>query len=251
MITYSREKNIGTLTLGQNDKNSFSKADFLKLKELLSQIKKEDLTLLVLKSSTPDVFSTGLNLNDLGGNTDETSISEFLNLFYDNLELLYTLPIPTISEVSGHALGYGAMLVLATDYRIANSNIRFGLPEVKIGIRVPSFIYALLGESIGPIKATEHVLLGDAEKAKDISGLFYELAETKEELEKKVKSLVTKLSRNSSEAMKETKKAILFTKTSILQLISMDKAETKRSLNSSHAKEGIEASQVGRRPNFT
>ncbi len=250
MIQYSLENSIGTIILDQNEKNSFSKADFLTLQSILVEIQKNTPNLLVIKSGTPDIFSAGLNLADLGGSQTEESIKEFLDLFFGNLEKIYTLPCPTIAAVSGHALGYGAMLALVCDIRFGMNNIRFGLPEVKIGIRVPSFVYAILGETIGNQRATEHTIFGDAEKAKDIASVFYSLSETKEEFDKALKSAISKLSKNSSQAMVETKKAILLTKKPLLDLIALDKDLTRKSLNSSHAKEGIAAAQGGRRPNF-
>lgn len=251
MIQYSLENSIGTILLAQNEKNSFSKVDFLTLQSILLEIQKNTPNLLVLKSGTPDIFSAGLNLADLGGSQTEDSVKEFLELFYGNLELIYTMTCPTIAAVSGHALGYGAMLALVCDIRLGMNNIRFGLPEVKLGIRVPAFVYSLLGDAIGNQRATEHVTFGDAEKAKDISSVFYSLSETKEEFEKALKSTITKLTKNSSQAMVETKKAILLTKKPLLDLLALDKDLTRKSLNSSHAKEGIAAAQAGRRPNFT
>ncbi|MDF3820052.1 enoyl-CoA hydratase/isomerase family protein [Leptospira sp. 96542] len=251
MIDYKLEDSVGIISLKINDKNSFGHESFLKLQTILKEVKENLPNILVLRSEIADNFSAGLDLTSVSQLKTEKELLDFLGLFYQNLEDLYTLPIPTIAEVNGHALGYGAMLALACDFRLGVPNLRFGLPEVKIGIRVPAFIIALLSDSIGMDNAKWHVLLGDAEKAKDIRSLFYDLPDTAEDLAKKTKSLVTKLKRNSSDAMKETKKAVLLTKQSILKLIETDKEETIRSISSPHAKEGIAATVEVRRPNFT
>jgi enoyl-CoA hydratase len=51
--------------------------------------------------------------------------------WYDRLE---TLPVVTIAEIEGHALGGGLELALACDIRIASHDAKLGLPEAKIGL---------------------------------------------------------------------------------------------------------------------
>lgn len=59
----------------------------------------------------------------------------FANGIFNRLE---DLPVPTISAISGYALGGGCECVLATDFRIATPDTRIGLPETKLGI-MPGF----------------------------------------------------------------------------------------------------------------
>lgn len=47
---------------------------------------------------------------------------------------LEELPFPTLSLITGHALGGGLEFALATDFRIAAPNAGFGFPEVGLGI---------------------------------------------------------------------------------------------------------------------
>ena len=55
----------------------------------------------------------------------------FANSVFNRLE---DLPVPTISAISGYALGGGCECVLATDFRLATPDLRIGLPETKLGI---------------------------------------------------------------------------------------------------------------------
>ncbi len=78
------------------------------------------------------------------------------------------LPMPTLSAISGWCIGGGLELVVATDFRIAETSARLRLPEVRLGI-LPSWggtqrIVRLLG----PARAKEIILLReelDAEEA--------------------------------------------------------------------------------------
>ncbi|HEA14877.1 MAG TPA: fatty acid oxidation complex subunit alpha FadB [Pseudoalteromonas prydzensis] len=56
----------------------------------------------------------------------------------DVFDALEDLPFPTLSAINGLALGGGCEWVLATDYRVASSTAKIGLPEVKLGI-MPGF----------------------------------------------------------------------------------------------------------------
>lgn len=251
MISFEQIDGIGFIRLGINDKNSFSNESFLELKKTIQIAKESNSKAIVLKSDSPGSFSLGLDLTTVSTMDLSKDLAPFLNLFYDNLKGLFTLPVPTIAEISGHALGYGAMLALVCDYRYATEDIRFGLPEVKIGIQVPSFIYALLGEAVGYDAAKRHVLLGDAFKAKEMPSLFEEIVGTEEDVKKKSKSLQTKLKKNSLSAMKDTKLGILHVQKNILSLIETDIQATIQSIQSKDAQEGISASVQVRRPVFT
>ncbi|TGM51541.1 enoyl-CoA hydratase/isomerase family protein [Leptospira vanthielii] len=251
MISFEEVDGTGFIRLGINDKNSFSNESFLALKKAIQSAKESNSKVIVLKSDSPGTFSLGLDLTTVSTMDMSKDLAPFLNLFYENLKGLYTLPVPTIAEISGHALGYGAMLALVCDYRFVTEDIRFGLPEVKIGIQVPSFIYALMGEAVGYDAAKRHVLLGDAFKAKEMPTLFEEIVETEEDLKKKSKSLQTKLKKNSLSAMKDTKSGILSVQRDLLALIETDIKATIQSIQSKDAQEGISASVQVRRPVFT
>ena len=55
--------------------------------------------------------------------------------FHDVYDLLAGLPVVTIAEIEGHALGGGLELSLACDIRIASYDAKLGLPEAKVGLR--------------------------------------------------------------------------------------------------------------------
>src|SRR5690606_40198210 len=68
---------------------------------------------------------------------------------------------PVIAAVNGFALGGGLELALACHLRIASSNARFGLPEVKLGI-IPGYGGTVrLPRIVGRGRALELILTGD------------------------------------------------------------------------------------------
>ena len=68
----------------------------------------------------------------------EEQFSQWLHFANSVFNRLEDLPVPTLSAINGYALGGGCECVLATDFRLATSDLRIGLPETKLGI-MPGF----------------------------------------------------------------------------------------------------------------
>ena len=98
----------------------------------------------------------------------------FLSLCGLVLQILEA-PIPVVGAMKGHAIGAGKTLLLATDYRIgATGRVRFGTPEVKLGVPNPYFAEMLLRFLTTESAASELIYSGDlitAEQA-SVTGLI-------------------------------------------------------------------------------
>ncbi|MGO2373277.1 MAG: fatty acid oxidation complex subunit alpha FadB [Pseudoalteromonas prydzensis] len=85
----------------------------------------------------------------------------------DVFDALEDLPFPTLSAINGLALGGGCEWVLATDYRVASSNAKIGLPEVKLGI-MPGFGGTVrLPRIVGADNAMLWIISGAENRAED------------------------------------------------------------------------------------
>lgn len=65
----------------------------------------------------------------------------------------------TIARVHGHAVGGGAALALACDFRLAAEDAVFHVPEVDLGIPLSWGAVARLAQEIGAARAREAILL--------------------------------------------------------------------------------------------
>ncbi|XP_004497837.1 enoyl-CoA delta isomerase 2, peroxisomal-like [Cicer arietinum] len=73
---------------------------------------------------------------------------------------LFSLPMPTVAAVSGHAAAAGLILAMAHDYVLMRSDRGvLYMPEVDLGITVPDYFAAVVTAKIGPAMALRDVLL--------------------------------------------------------------------------------------------
>ena len=77
-----------------------------------------------------------------------------------NWETIRSIRKPVIAAVSGFALGGGCELAMMCDFIIAADNVRFGQPEIKLGIIPGAGGTQRLPRSVGKSKAMDLVLTG-------------------------------------------------------------------------------------------
>jgi enoyl-CoA hydratase/3-hydroxyacyl-CoA dehydrogenase len=116
---------------------------------------------MVVASSIPVVFSAGADIKAFT-QMDEGGGEELLHTAHALLREFGTDSVATIAAVNSIAFGGGCELAMACDVRIAAEAAVFGQPEIKLGI-VPGFGGTQrLPRLVGPNKALEMNLVGDA-----------------------------------------------------------------------------------------
>src|SRR5262245_40681017 len=116
---------------------------------------------MVIASSIPVVLSAGADIKAFT-QMDEGAGEELLHSAHALLRELGSDSVATIAAVNSIAFGGGCELAMACDVRIAAEAAVFGQPEIKLGI-VPGFGGTQrLPRLVGPSKALEMNLVGDA-----------------------------------------------------------------------------------------
>jgi enoyl-CoA hydratase/3-hydroxyacyl-CoA dehydrogenase len=125
---------------------------------------------MVIASSIPVVFSAGADVKAFT-KMDEASGAELIDNGHALLRELGSSRVSTVAAVNALAFGGGCELAMACDFRIAASSAVFGQPEIKLGI-IPGFGGTQrLPRLVGPEKALEMNLIGDAISA-DEAGAY-------------------------------------------------------------------------------
>ncbi|HEX8754645.1 MAG TPA: enoyl-CoA hydratase-related protein [Solirubrobacterales bacterium] len=132
------------------------------LKTVWERVKAADgVGAMVIASSVPVVFSAGADIKAFTA-MDEAAGAELIEQGHALLREFGTAPVATIAAVNSIAFGGGCELAMACDVRIAAEAAVFGQPEVKLGI-IPGFGGTQrLPRLVGPAKALEMNLVGDA-----------------------------------------------------------------------------------------
>ncbi len=116
---------------------------------------------MVVASSVPVVFSAGADIKAFT-QMDEGAGEELLHTAHALLREMGTDSVATIAAVNSIAFGGGCELAMACDVRIGAEAAVFGQPEIKLGI-VPGFGGTQrLPRLVGPNKALEMNLTGEA-----------------------------------------------------------------------------------------
>jgi enoyl-CoA hydratase/carnithine racemase len=125
-----------------------------------------DARCVVLASTHEKVFSSGGNLKGFAADLPlvhkHAGIERFPRLFH----LIGELGKPTICAAGGHVLAGALGLALACDLVIAKEGVRFGTPEINVGV-FPFMIMALIYRNVGRKKTSELLLLGDQISAEE------------------------------------------------------------------------------------
>jgi enoyl-CoA hydratase / 3-hydroxyacyl-CoA dehydrogenase len=129
----------------------------------------EGVGAMVIASSIPVVFSAGADIKAFT-QMDEAGGAALVNEGHSLLRELGSERISTIAAVNAIAFGGGCELAMACDFRIAGESALFGQPEIKLGI-IPGFGGTQrLPRLVGPHKALEMNLTGDAISAAEAGG---------------------------------------------------------------------------------
>jgi enoyl-CoA hydratase/carnithine racemase len=99
------------------------------------------LRVVVLRGAGDRAFVGGADIGEMA-TLDQVGASNFISLVHSTCEAFRRLPVPVIAAIQGWALGAGLELAAACDLRIASTDARFGMPEVRVGL--PSVVEAAL-----------------------------------------------------------------------------------------------------------
>src|SRR3954453_20104639 len=163
---------VATIALNQPEtRNALS--DEL-LDDLLSafEIARDDAAVrcVVLTSAHETVFSAGGDLRAFAADVPLTHKFAGLGRFPELFTLIGTLGKPTLCAANGHVLAGALGLALACDLVVAKEGVRFGTPEINVGV-FPFMIMALIYRNVGRKRTNELLLLGEqvgAEEAERI-----------------------------------------------------------------------------------
>lgn len=132
MPSIRREDDYLIITL--HDEGKFQPESYEKFKALLDQAEADESAKALIIEGQGKNFSQGYDLAWFKAN-DPNGFDAFAALSMLVVKQLLSFPMPTVAAVNGHAFGFGAFMVLASDYAVQRLGVGFFcLPEVNIGL---------------------------------------------------------------------------------------------------------------------
>jgi enoyl-CoA hydratase len=139
-------------------------------------------------------FVSGGDLKELESVREEEFARGMARRMRATLDRIPALPMPVVAIVNGHAIGGGAEVAIACDYRLAADDVKIGFTQATLGLMPAWGGIERLVQAIGRGRALHLLTTGrtiDAAEARAI-GLFEEVA-ARAEFEARVESLAAEL----------------------------------------------------------
>jgi len=154
---------VAVLSMRAGKANAIGTAFLDRLSDRLDALEASGARALVL-TGEGRAFSAGLDLPEVSG-MDRPALERFIRHFSEVMLRIFTLPLPVVAAVNGHAIAGGCVLAMQADVRLAaQGDHRLGLNEVQLGLGLPALVVETLrcqvpATSLGPV-ALEGRLLG-------------------------------------------------------------------------------------------
>lgn len=128
------------------------------------------------ETGTKGIFASGADIAQLRERRRDDALAGINSGIFDRLA---KLPMPVIAALDGFALGGGAELAYAADFRIGTPELRMGNPETGLGIMAAAGATWRLKELVGEPVAKEILLAGKVLKGEEALrvGLVTELVD--------------------------------------------------------------------------
>ena len=115
-------------------RNAFNRDLVLALREAAREAANDhDVHCVVLRGEGA-AFSAGIDIFELAGLAGTENLRPFRRDCIEAANLLEEMTKPVVAQIHGACLGLGAELALACDLRVMADDVKFGLPETKLGL---------------------------------------------------------------------------------------------------------------------
>jgi enoyl-CoA hydratase/carnithine racemase len=171
-FVYELDEGIATVRLNEPEKlNALTFQTYRDLERLTREIADDETVKVLVITGTGKGFCSGGSVNEIISHLLEMKgdgLYDFTRMTCNVVKNMRNLKKPIIAAVNGIAAGAGAMLALASDFRLLSDRAKFAFLFTKVGLAGADMgaLY-LLPKIVGQGNATELLFLGDAIDAQE------------------------------------------------------------------------------------
>ncbi len=209
-VNYTIELNgVATIEFGHPLSNSLPRKILQKLAETITELGQNDeVKVIVLRSAGDKAFCAGASFDELISIKDFETGKTFFSGFAKVINACRKAPKFIIGRVHGKAVGGGVGVASSVDYCFATDSADVKLSELAVGIG-PFVVGPAVERKIGLAAMSELAINAtewrNADWAKK-KGLFTDVFESDEEMDKEIHKLAGRLAASNPEAMAMLKK---------------------------------------------
>ena len=253
-VLYTVADHVATVTLNRPETRNALSDDLLD--DLLAALERarcdDDVRVVVLTSSHERVFSAGGDLKAFASDMPVIAKYAGLERFPRLYQLIAGLGKPVVCAANGDVLAGSFGLALACDFVLAKESVRFGCPEINVGV-FPFMISALIYRNVGRIKANELMMMGESITAAEALDLgIVNRVFPADEFDAAVQEWTRKLATKSPLLMRMGKHAINNTRDmSLADALSALQSQLALAFTTDDIREGVAAFQEKRAPQWS
>ncbi len=160
-LNYKKINHVAWISINRPARGNTISAEAVDLfLEYMDRAESDDQVRVVCLTAEGDrIFCSGADLGSAmqAGKEEKQKI---FNAYAGLLARISQFPKPTLAKINGHCQAGGTGFMLACDIVVAREDVRFGTPEVNVGL-FPMMIGALIFRNVLRKKAMEMILLGE------------------------------------------------------------------------------------------
>lgn len=201
---------VATVTFGHPKSNSLPGALLAGLAEAIDAAGRDPAArVIALRSEGSGAFCAGASFEELKAVGDKAAGKRFFSGFAKVILAMIRCPRLVVTRVQGKTAGGGVGLIAASDYALAAAGASLRLSELALGLG-PFVVGPVIEKKIG--LAAFGALAVDAEWRSAAwahqHGLYAEVLDTAEELDRRVDAFAARLAGRSPEAMRRLKEVL-------------------------------------------
>ena len=209
-VKISVEERVAIVTIDHRPVNALNRQTMQELGQALDGLRAETTVKVVILTGAGSLaFVAGADIKEMSRLSSPQEAQDVSALGQVVFLKLQQLGKPVIAAINGVCLGGGLELAMACHLRISGDRVRFGQPEINLGI-IPGWGGTQrLPRLIGKAKATEWILTGDVVTAQEALrlGLVNQVV-AQDQVLKVAKDLARKIASKGMVTITESLKAI-------------------------------------------